>query len=275
VQERQERSERTVLREERGVGFRVRDETGTIRVFPRGARWAIADQFNEHTSMLGDEPAGLDLRVGPSMAPGSVDRDVAIEQLLAVRDQRSSDPGISALTGPGHRSYREARLEPGDVVTIVGFAQPFDQLPDPASADDAGDADAGDPLSDPAIAADLEAARAAGELADSPEEAWGNAGIPGFGIGRPVRQPLLDAEATPLPIADGPTAERFQRTFEIEPEDLVIASTQEVPLLVAMGPARQAAARENSRFVLGLVGAVIAIASVVALAVAVTGVVAG
>ena len=36
---------------------------------------------------------------------------------------------------------------------------------------------------------------------DSAEEAWGNAAIPGFGIGRPVRPPELDAAANALPIA--------------------------------------------------------------------------
>ena len=41
VVEREEKSERTVFHEERAVGFRIRDDTGTIRVFPKGARWAI------------------------------------------------------------------------------------------------------------------------------------------------------------------------------------------------------------------------------------------
>src|SRR5689334_9881669 len=35
------RSERTLLRDERAVGFRVRDDSGSIRIFPRGARWDV------------------------------------------------------------------------------------------------------------------------------------------------------------------------------------------------------------------------------------------
>ena len=38
-------------------------------------------------------------------------------------------------------------------------------------------------------------ARAAGILRATPEEAWGNAAIPGFGIGRPTRPPELDPGA--------------------------------------------------------------------------------
>jgi hypothetical protein len=53
VQQDEEKSQHTVFSEERAVGFRIRDETGTIRVFPRGARWAIPDTYHDHTSMLG------------------------------------------------------------------------------------------------------------------------------------------------------------------------------------------------------------------------------
>lgn len=94
--------------------------------------------------------------------------------------------------GSGGRRYREARVEPGQQVTILGLAVPF------------GDLDASDPSgiydlspSDPTIAAELDDARSAGGLADSPEEAWGNAAIPGFGIGEPVRPPELDPAARP------------------------------------------------------------------------------
>ena len=48
------------------------------------------------------------------------------------------------------------------------------------------------------LAAELAAAGAAGTLL-TPEEAWGNAAIEGFGIGRPVRAPELDpGVATPV-----------------------------------------------------------------------------
>ena len=45
--------------EERAVGFRVRDASGDIRVFPRGARWDAPVGFDERTGTLGDEPLGL------------------------------------------------------------------------------------------------------------------------------------------------------------------------------------------------------------------------
>src|SRR5690349_16717415 len=35
------RTSETLLREERAVGFRVRDDSGAIRVFPRGAAWDV------------------------------------------------------------------------------------------------------------------------------------------------------------------------------------------------------------------------------------------
>ena len=85
------------------------------------------------------------------------------------------------------RHYRETRLEPGDAVTIIGRALPFGDLSDPARREPGPGR--GPALSDPEIAADLAAARAAGTLHDDPAEAWGNAAIPGFGIGRPVARP--------------------------------------------------------------------------------------
>ncbi len=272
VDEQQDRSTRTVFREERAVGFRIRDATGSIRVFPRGARWAIPDRLNEGTSLLGEEPASLDIRLGPALAPGVEDRTAAVARLLTVRDVRGSDPQMGALLGAGHRQYREARLEPGDVVTVVGFVAPFDQLPDPAAADDAtfNDELVGDPLADPTIAADIADAAASGELAADATEAWGNAAIPGFGIGRPVREPDLDPAANHLPLADPETAARIERTFEIAGETLVVTAAPEVPLLVTVGAPAEAAAREDNRFILGLFGAVLAIASAMALALTVT-----
>ena len=47
--------------EERAVGFRLRDETGSLRIFPRGARVDAPVRFDETTGALGDEPTGLSL----------------------------------------------------------------------------------------------------------------------------------------------------------------------------------------------------------------------
>ena len=105
----------------------------------------------------------------------------------------------------GSRRYREARLEPGDLVTIVGTALPFGHLRDPDGADRLDRF--GDPfvaLDDPILAAEIAAARAAGTLL-TPEEAWGNAGIEGFGIGRPVRAPELDPRVAAPVLATRPS----------------------------------------------------------------------
>jgi hypothetical protein len=118
---------------------------------------------------------------------------------------------------------------------------------------------------------DIEQARASGSLVGSPEEAWGNAAIPGFGIGLPVRAPELDPEAAPPPIASADEALAAERRFAIAPETLVLASAPGVPLLIAHGIPTAAVDRHQGRFVVGLLGAVVAIASAMALALLVTG----
>lgn len=276
------RDSRTILAEERAVGFRVRDATGHVRVFPRGASWDVPLVFDESDDPFGGSPAGLELRHGPAIEPGTPDRDTLVARLLTVRpgaDDAGPAPGLgshdgldplASMVGSGRRSYREARLEPDETVTVVGTALPFADLPDPETADLADDPLAvGGPLAaadDPEIAADLAAARAAGALETDPGEAWGNAAIPGFGIGRPVRPPELDPAATPLPVADAATAERIERTFEIAPDALVLAASPDHPLVISAGAPTQAVERAEDRFLLGLVGAIVAIVSAVLLA---------
>jgi hypothetical protein len=274
----------TTFREQRAVGFRIRDDSGSLRVFPRGAQFDVPLAFDAKTGTFGDEPTGLSTRSGSSFAP-SADREGQVAALLTVRPIAGSLPsggdidegwrglagGLLAggrLSGPRSRHYREARLAPGDTVTVLGMALPFDQLADPAGADTAG---SGDPqLSDPEIAADLAAARAAGTLR-SPEDAWGNASIPGFGIGRPVRAPELDEAATEPPLAAAGDARRFERTFEIAPDALILAASETVPLVIASGPPAAAAGRQERLFLIGLLGAVLAIGSAMAMAVMVGG----
>jgi hypothetical protein len=283
VSESAGRSERTILREERAVGFRVRDSSGDVRVFPRGAHWLVPPAFDASTGLLGDEPVGLSLRAGGAIEPSILDRDTQVAALLTVHrssDQPGSvagllDGGPAGLALAGRREYEEARIEPGDVVTIVGMIQPFDQLPDPAGAD-AATGDGLDPsgaIGDPEIAADLAEARAQGVLEADPAEAWGNAAIPGFGIGRPVRAPELDPAASPLPAATVAEADRFARTFDIEPETLIVAAAADVGLLVSLGAPGAVVAREESRFLVGLLGAILAIVSAVALATSLSGLV--
>jgi hypothetical protein len=272
VRQAEGRANETVFNEERAVGFRLRDTTGVIRVFPRGGRWAIPDRFAATTGMLGDQPAGLAIRFGPALHAGGQDPVAAGEELLTVHDPHAGASTLLPLLGSGHRSYHEARIEPGDMITVVGFAEPFDQLPDPSAADDATFGDVvTDSTADPAIAADMAAARAAGELALTPDEAWGNAAIEGFGIGRPVRPPHLDPASNPLPLADPEMAQRIERTFAIPPEALILVATDDVPLLITIGAPGEAAARADRQFLVGLVGAVVAIASAAVLGLLLSG----
>ena len=257
--------------EERAVGFRVVDETGDIRVFPRGARWDAPTRFDDRTGMFGEEPAGLSRRTGSAIGPTEVDREAAIAALLTVRpvaiDEAEAD--FSAGSRGRSRHYREARLAPGDEVTIVGRAMPFSDLADPTEADAAYGSGVG--TDDPEVAADIAEAREAGLLADHPEEAWGNAAIPGFGIGRPVRAPELDPEADALHLGTAEDAARTERRFAISRDALVLASAPDVPLLIAHGMPGVAAGRNQGTFMVGLFGAVMAIGSAMALAILVSG----
>jgi hypothetical protein len=259
------------LLEERAVGFRVRDDSGEIRVFPRAARWDAPVLFEDKTGRFGEEPTGLDLRSGGAFALGEPDRDAAIAALLTVHAPRNDDihPLLREASSRVGRQYREARLGVGDTVTILGRAMPFGDLSDPAEADVAeGSALAAD---DPIVAANIAEARTAGILLTDPEDAWGNAGIPGFGIGRPTRAPDLDPAAHRPELADATTAALAQRTFDIPPEALVLASAPGVPLLIAHGLPSAAVERHQDRFTLGLLGAVLAIASAIVFAVALSG----
>jgi hypothetical protein len=197
------------------------------------------------------------------------DTQAAIASLLTVHPPVEPDVGGSGggggSLGPatGRRHYEERRLTPGDVVTIVGSAVPFGDLGDPA------DADRDDPtlaLDDPEVARNVEEARDAGLLKGSAAEAWGNAAIPGFGIGRPTRAPDLDPEAQPMPLAAGTEAAAAAATFDIAPGELVIASRPGSPLVVRSGSPDVAVARDQAALVWGLAGAALAIASALVLA---------
>lgn len=257
--------------EERAIGFRVRDPSGSVRIFPRGARWDAPVRFEDASGSFGDQPTALNLRVGGATTIAEPDRAQAIAALLSIRSVAGGADMHPLLRagGSARRRYREARLVPGDAVTVVGRALPFADLADPTEADIALGTEV--LADDPEVAADLAEARATGQLADDPEAAWGNAAIPGFGIGRPVRAPELDPDADALPLAPAADAARFERTFHIAPEALVIASAPGVPLLIVHGVPGAAVDRHQDRFVVGLMGALLAIASAVGLAVMLTG----
>jgi hypothetical protein len=123
----------------------------------------------------------------------------------------------------------------------------------------------GDPLvglDDPEVAAEVAEARATGALL-TPEEAWGNAAIPGFGIGRPVREPELDPEADRPAIAPAASAAEARARFDIDPDTLVIAAAEGSPLLIAEGAPEAVVAREQGRFLVGLLGAALAVGSAI------------
>ena len=271
IHESDRRSSLDVFSEERAVGFRIRDETGSLRVFPRDARWDVPNRFEASTGMFGEQPAGLQYRLGSAIASGPLEREAQIAALLTVHEPSTIDGlGVagygSSLGGDGHRRYVEARLEPGEIVTVIGQVLPFDQLADPAYASIGGTST--DPLAadDPEIALDLAEARAAGVLATDPASAWGNAAIPGFGIGRPTSAPVLDADADKPALAPESEAAKNRQLFEIEAEELVLASTAEMPLVIAFGTPMQAAGRQESLFLVGLLGAILAIAGAIGLA---------
>ncbi len=274
--------DREIFAEERAVGFRIRDAEGVIRVFPKGARIGAGLRFDARTGSMGDAPVGLDPRTGSAYGPGlgtdgetPLDRDAAIAALLTVRMPEETEPavdGTGSRFGPGGgRDYEEARLEVGDTVTIVGSALPLGHLPDPFGADRMDRTT--DPLAgldDPMVAAEVAEARAAGMLL-TPEEAWGNAAIPGFGIGRPVREPELDPDADRPEIAPEARAREAAARFDIPPDTLVLAAAEGVPLLIAEGAPEAVVAREQGRFLVGLLGAVLAVGSTIVAAVVLGG----
>lgn len=264
---------RDLFREDRAVGFRVRDASGAVRVFPSGARFDVPDRYDESTPAWGGDPIGFAPRTGPIFAPGPDDREAQIAALLTVPDARAwslLDPtGLPIGRSTSGRRYREARIEAGETVTVVGRALPFGDLSDPVAANVLDGSGVG--ADDPEIAADLADARAAGDLAATPEAAWGNAAIEGFGIGRPVRPPELDPEADRPPPPDPALAARATAAFDIPPGTLVLATSDEVPMVVSLGAPGQVAARQDWQFVEGLLGAALAIGSAMALAIVVQG----
>jgi hypothetical protein len=101
--------------------------------------------------------------------------------------------------------------------------------------------------------------------------AWGNAGIAGFGIGRPVAEPVLHPDAIRPSIATATEAAAIAQRWELGPDDLVLASGTDGRLLIAAGAPGDVAGRHRDRFLLGLLGAILAIGSAVAGALVLTG----
>jgi hypothetical protein len=276
---------RLLMNEERAQEFDLRDETGRIRVVPRGARWEISHAFDESTGLTGDEPPGLEPRTGSSFAAiaerdpermSELERDAAVEALLTVKVPTrtgaadaavgGSSDGVGIGLGVGKRGkrYREARLEPGETVTIIGQALPWSDVRETFRTWDAGSNVERD------IAGDIAEARAAGLLANSSVEAWGNAAIPGFGIGRPTEMPDLDPEAAAPEVIEPGAEPTAADRYLVGDDELVVARGHSILAIYAGTPAL-ASSHHDSTFVLGIVGAVMSVISVVALGVMLTG----
>ena len=203
---------------------------------PRGARWEIAPAFDGSTGLTGDEPPGLRLRTGSSFAaiaqvdPASMsrlERDAAIQELLTVKAPTGARDAEASFSGSGDgggiaggssgKRYRESRLEPGQTITVIGQALPWSDVRERSRAWDAGSNVERD------IASDIAEARAAGILVDSSIEAWGNAAIPGFGIGRPTEMPEVDPGATPPEVVEPDDEPSAADRYLIPDDALVIA----------------------------------------------------
>ena len=284
IRERSGDDARTVFSEEKAVGFRLRDASGAIRVFPRDARWDAPLRFDAASDWSGGDPAGLNLNPGASHGPAVDDREAQVAALLTVREPvdlpgagAAGDPSLFSTTlraggfgsaGAWRRDYEERRLELGDTVTIVGSALPFGDLDDPTTADRFDPTLA---LDDPEVAMNLAEAREAGILASTPEEAWGNAAIPGFAIGRPARAPELDAGADIPALASHEEVVAAEARFEIAASELVLAAAADHPLAILAGPPGEARAREDGRVLLAMAGAALAIVSAMTLAMTLPG----
>jgi hypothetical protein len=263
--------DREVFAEERATQFLLKDSTGQVRVIPRGARWEVPNAFDESTDLMGDAPPGLRRRNGASATVVTEpDHEAAIAALLTVRPPATGHDGEgeggsllgNALgRGGNRRRYTEARLSTGDEVTVLGYALPYGDL---AAIPD-GDLARPDGGDDPALVAELAEARAAGVLAPTAAAAWGNAAIPGFGIGKPERAPELDPEARPLPVADAAQAERADELFEVPAEDLVVSSGPDASLVVYAGDPVLAKAHHDQAFLIGMGGGLVAALSALAL----------
>jgi hypothetical protein len=273
---------RTVFFEERGVGFRLRDSSGAIRILPRGARWDAPVCFDAASDWAGGDPPGLSVNPGATNRLAVEDREAQIAALLTVRPPADlpggelgggSSPAATALGtggfgGSRHRDYDERRVAPGDTVTILGSALPFGDLEVEAGG---GDDDPLGALDDPEVALNLAEAREAGILRATPEEAWGNAAIPGFGIGLPARAPDLDPRVDVPALAGREAAAAAEARFEIPAGELVVAAVAGRPLAILAGMPGEAGQREEATVLLGLGGAALAIVGATILALALSG----
>ena len=276
-EERQENYSGDTLNEENAISFRVRDASGTIRVMPRGrVDWNVPPRWEAETDLDGDDPPGLNRNRGASTAPTELDREVghrrpADGQACAVsirrrragaRRHRSS---AAAVAGPTRRrASNPARRSPSSA-------------PPGRSATWRRSSPTRSPTTTRNSRRPWRRPARSGRLATTPEEAWGNAAIPGFGIGQPTRPPELDrdADAPPIPSPRSPRRPRHRRlpASSIEPDELVVGQPEgEGQLVVYPGTPAEAVDRERGTLLVGLLGAVLAIGAALLVAAQLSGV---
>jgi hypothetical protein len=144
-------------------------------------------------------------------------------------------------------------------VTIIGQALPWSDVLE------AFHAGTGRPEDDHAIAADIAAARATGALAATTEEAWGNAAIPGFGIGRPTQLPALDPQARRPSIEDPDAFDDSLEPYTIPDDSLVLGRGPGSEMAIYLGAPDSAVRHHDLAFLLGISGAVMAVVSALGL----------
>ena len=260
---------RVLLDEEQSREFRIKDETGGIRVVPRGARWEIRPAFDERSSWNGAEPPGLQRRRGAAFSASlardpsemtDLERETAAQALLTVQRPTATSPNDDWDEGGGSffaakrsdgRRYRESRLEPGQTVTILGQAWPWGDVQEVVLGWNPGDNVERD------MAGDLAWAREMGVLASSPEEAWGNAAIPGFGIGAPTAMPELHPQASQPDVPDDPNVHQDAlEKYDIPDEELVLSRGLTGGMAIYLGAPDRATSHHDEAFLLGVVGGV-------------------
>ncbi len=275
---------RVLLNEEKTQEFRIRNETGHIRVVPGGARWEIDTSFDERTSIMGDEPAGLRRRSGAAYASfverdpeqkTELERQTAAQALLTVQcrtetadkaDWDDDGASLGVFAGnQGGRRYRESRLEPGETVTILGQAWPWSEVRETLLTWQPGNNEEAD------IAADLAYARELGVLATSPEEAWANAAIPGFGIGAPTAQPELDPGVHQPDVPPAEVPREALAKYDIPDEELVLSRGLRSSMVIYRGTPTDATSHHDFDFWVGVIGAVMAVMCALAIGAMVTG----
>ena len=106
----------------------------------------------------------------------------------------------------------------------------------------------------------------------SPEEAWGNAAIPGFGIGQPTAEPELDPEALEMDVPEDPQVhEDALAKYVIPDEELVLSRGLRGGMAIYPGTPAQATQHHDMAFLVGVIGAVMAALCAFALGAMLTG----